>query len=495
MNRRDFLKLSGTVAASAFASTALFAAEKKTTKKPNIIFFFTDDLGWGDLGCYGNEYIKTPNIDKFASQGTRYTQFYVNSPVCAPSRVGFMTGLYPARVGLHHIIMPATQGKIYGVPTHLDPAAPLITRQLKENGYATGHFGKWHLGIANDDPHPDKYFIDEYRVLGGPPGCPTWQGQDDRDVNFKNQATGLIVDEAIKFIDKHKDEPFYLNLWTIMPHAPHNPTQEQLDKYENLALKWGKSEYPYPPARQIYYAAITDIDDQFGRLMDKLDEMGVADNTIVVFSSDNGPEDMLIDRMGIGSTGPFRGRKRSIYEGGVRMPFILRWPDNTPQNKIDETSVISGIDWLPTMCAVTGAKLPTGQKLDGEDISDIFKGASRPRKSPLCWQWRSRVYGHVLNQSPQLAIREGKWKLLINPDMSRVELYDIPNDPTEMTNLADKNKDIVAKMSKQVIAWSKELPDGPIQPEAGKIIAPWPKIEEGAKDKANDKPKGKRKKG
>jgi N-acetylgalactosamine-6-sulfatase len=220
------------------------------------------------------------------------------------------------------------------------------------------------------------------------------------------------------------------------------------------------------------------VDTEVGRLMRKLDELNLADNTIVVFSSDNGPEDIHIrnaSHCGVGSAGPFRGRKRSLYEGGVRVPFIVRWPAGMPGGRIDDTSVIGGVDFLPTICSLAGVDVPADVKPDGQDMSAALRGRPMERTRPLMWDWRYRIYGHVMHHSPRLAIRSGQWKLLMNPDRSRVELYDIPGDPREMNNLAKEHPDVVERLAGELLAWQKSLPESPIQADAGSNDYPWPK--------------------
>jgi N-acetylgalactosamine-6-sulfatase len=198
---------------------------------------------------------------------------------------------------------------------------------------------------------------------------------------------------------------------------------------------------------------------------------------MIVVSSDNGPEDIHVNNAGhsgIGSAGPFRGRKRSLYEGGVRVPGIVCWPGHVPAGRVDNESVIAGVDWLPTVCELSGAKIPDTHSLDGEDVGDVMLGDSRPRAKPLMWEWRFNIAGEVFHHSPMLAIRDGPWKLLMNPDRSRVELYDIPRDPTQLTNLADREIELVERLSASVLAWPKELPSGPVQPGAGTSAYPWP---------------------
>jgi N-acetylgalactosamine-6-sulfatase len=230
-------------------------------------------------------------------------------------------------------------------------------------------------------------------------------------------------------------------------------------------------------AAQIYYATVTELDKQIGIFLDKLKKLGLADNTVIIFSSDNGPEDIQIRNAsysGVGSAGPFRGRKRSVYEGGIRVPFIVRWPRHVPAGKIDNTSVIGGVDFLPTICALAGIEVPSNLDLDGEDMSEALLGQSKQRTKPLMWQWRYKIFGHVLHKSPMLAIRYGKWKLLTNPNRTRIELYDIPNDPSEMNNLSNKNPEVVKKLMQIVLSWHKSLPDAANDKSAGSNTYPWP---------------------
>jgi N-acetylgalactosamine-6-sulfatase len=440
------------------------------TEKPNVIFILTDDLGWGDLGCYGNREIKTPNLDRLARQGTLFTQFYVNSAVCSPSRTAFMTGHFPARYSIHGHLATPKQNEDRGMPNFLDPSPPMVTRLLQQAGYRTAHFGKWHLGSGEGAPSPGAYGIDVHKTVNanGP------SLQTGKDPYFRAKSTGLMVDEAIRFIETDRDQPFYVNLWTLVPHATLHPTEEQMKPYRRFAP--GKN-LPYKGAKQIYYASVTDMDAQIGRLLEKLDELELTDNTIVIFSSDNGPEDIHIRNAvhsAIGSPGPFRGRKRSLYEGGVRMPFIVRWPGHTPAGRIDDTSVLSAVDFLPTMCRAAEVPLPEGYTSDGEDALDVLRGNPRPRSKPIMWEWRFPVHGYTIHRSPMLAIRDGDWKLLMNPDGSRVELYNIQKNPSEVDNLADQHPDIVKRLSRQVLDWQKTLPEGPIYPGAGDNSYPWP---------------------
>lgn len=449
-----------------FASGAQ-AAER--SRQPNFIFILADDLGWGDLSCYGNQRIKTPNLDRLAKQGTLFTQFYVNGSVCSPSRCAFMTGQYPARHRIHgHYATPELNAN-RGMSQWLDPKVTNVASLLQSAGYATGMFGKWHLGRGSNAPPLSAYGFDDARAYSANP-----QGWDEPVETFFAKSTRIFVDEALRFIRTNRHQTFYVQLWTLMPHAPLIPTEEQMAPFNWLS--WRNGRY-HKSAATIYYTLVADLDAQVGRLLKELDDLGLATNTLVMFSSDNGPEVIQLTEAGhsgVGSAGPFRGRKRSLYEGGVRVPFIVRWPGRIPAGRVDSQSVVAGVDWLPTVCQLAGVPVPTGHALDGEDVSDILLGQSRPRRKPLLWEWRFHIFGEPFHRSPILAIREGDWKLLLNPDRSRVELYDLPRDPTELSNLAEKHPGRVSALAKKALDWQATLPPGPLDPTAGKDDYPWP---------------------
>jgi N-acetylgalactosamine-6-sulfatase len=445
-------------------------ARAQPAQRPNFIFLLADDLGWGDLPCYGQQKVvahggwlirgdlKTPNLDRLAREGTRFTQFYVSSAVCSPSRTGFMTGRFPSRLGIHDYLARPEQNRKHGVTAAVDPKTPTVTSLLRESGYATGHFGKWHLSTGNQ-PRPEEYGIDLYR------GC--------LDAG-RARSSERIADEVIRFATANRNRPFYINAWLYDPHSPLHPSEESMAPYkQQLSPRWAD----HKGAFEVYYGVLTEMDRHIGRILDQLDQAGLGGNTIVVFSSDNGPETGLIpftSHYGIApSAGPFRGLKRSLYEGGIRTPFIVRALGRFPANRVDDVTVIGGTDFLPTIARLAGGNAPAG--IDGEDLSAAFAGNPAARTKPLMWENRFPVYGHVLDQSPMLAIRSGKWKLLMNPDRSRTELYDVPADPSEMTNLASAQPAIVKRLSGELLAWQQTLPKGYVDPMAGRSTYPWPK--------------------
>jgi N-acetylgalactosamine-6-sulfatase len=438
----------------------------RKNNRPNFVFIFLDDAGWGDFGCYGHRYSYTPNIDKLAEQGTLFTDFYVNAPVCAPARVGFLTGKFPGRLGVHHVF------EAKGIEKTVPEDTVWLMQVLQQNGYRTGHYGKWHLSERNSIS-PDQYGVDEHRTL-----VSTGPGWERPDNDFIAESDELVFDAAIGFVERNQDKPFYLNLWSKRPHTPICPSQEQMNvgPYKNWKARgFGKEPIPHATPYRQYYATITETDAQIGRFLKKLDELGLSENTVVIISSDNGPESMTPNYNAcVGSPGPFRGRKRSLYEGGIRVPFLVRWPGHVPQKKVNNTSVVNGTDWFPTVCSLAGIPAPNVD-FDGEDVSDILTGSDRDRTRPLMWEFRfGQNSDHVINSAPMLAIREGKWKLLMNPDHSRVELYDIVNCPMEVDNIADNNPDVVSRLEKKIMAYQASLPAGPVGADAGGNAYPWP---------------------
>ncbi len=466
---------------------SLQAAE---AKRPNVIFILTDDQGWADAKFAGHPYVQTPNLDRLASQGTWFKQFYVAATVCSPSRCAFLTSHYPARHEIHGHFADHALNQARSMPDWLDPQAVTVTKLLRDAGYATGHFGKWHLGSGDGAPSPGEYGIDVHRTVNangpalGDDGSTASDGQkrtpEQTDPYFRAKSTAIIVDETIRFIKSNKDRPFYVNVWTLLPHAPLKPTPEQLAVYASLAPQaddpaFGRWMQQYlgeakdlKSQMQVFCASLTDLDTQIGRLLQTLDKMGLADDTIVFFSSDNGAEDYRIGNAanaGVGNTGPLRARKRSMYEGGVRTFGLVRWPGHVAAGRVDETSVIGGVDWLPTICKLANVAVPDSVQADGEDVSDIWLGPSRPRRKPLHWEWLFRVWGDEY-QPPMLAIRDGAWKLLVNHDGSRAELYDIPQDCAEEHNLAAAHPDVVRELTAQALAWQKSLPPSAARDQA-----------------------------
>ncbi len=424
-------------------------------EKPNIIFIFADDWGWGDLGCHGHPYLKTPNLDRLASEGTEFYQFTVASGVCSPSRAAVMTGHFPARHSIHGHFATVESHEQRQMPDWLDPQTVLLPRLLQKAGYATAHFGKWHLTniMVKDAPLPINYGYDEYGAFN----CsgPQMPVHDD-------------VKRSIKFIEKSHSEkkPFFINLWIHEPHTPHYPKPEFMKKFSHL-----KNE-----PDEIYAAVLAHADARIGQVLETLDRLELAEDTLVIFSSDNGPENTgppsrrntddestgpgFGSFASVGTTGGHRGRKRSLLQGGIGVPFIARWPGQIAAGKIDDITPITAVDLLPTFCAMAGAKLPVDYTPDGVDQSAaLFGKPSSVRTKPIFWQWNSASKRGT--NWPTLAVREGKWKLLLGKDPQQIELFHFPKDRLEADNLQATQKEEVERLKTMLADWKTTLPDMP----------------------------------
>lgn len=449
--------LQGAIAAAASYSSAVSAA----SRPPNFIVIVADDLGWGDLACYGNPWVKTPSLDRLAAEGTLYTNGYACSPVCSSSRSGMLTGRFPSRdrmyswLGNREARTPDINSK-RGMPDWLDPAIPTVARTLSASGYATGLYGKWHLGDGAA-PEPSAYGFSEYRLSAG--NGPRWKDNPLRPVSSER-----IAESSIEFIRKHAANPFMLNVWFMDPHTPLEPAEALLAEYPNLQ-----------GLLRTYCAAITGMDRQIGTLIAALDELNLANDTLILFTSDNGPVGVPMPddaSAGGGTAGPFRGLKGSLYEGGVRVPWIARWPGRARVGKVDNDSIWSGVDLHATLASLAGATLPTG--LDGEDRSAALAGPSA-RKSPLYWDWRApQSFRPAIHGSPMIATREGNWKFYINPDGTRPELYDVAIDPGEMDNRLEVEAETGARLKAGAMTYWNAMPASPYPKHTGQINYPWP---------------------
>ncbi len=475
------------ISAALFGGTDTVSAQGPA-KKPNIIFILTDDQGWGDAHFAGHPYAKTPNLDRLAREGTWFRQFYVAATVCSPSRAAFMTARYPARDHVHGHFADAQQNRARSMPDWLNPDLITLPDLLKTAGYATAHFGKWHLGAGPNAPGPDQYGIEVSKTVhaNGPS-----LGEEKGDPYFRARSTGLMVDATLDFIRSNPGKPFYVNLWTLVPHAPLNPTPEQLALYQDLKPRpeepgFGPWMQKYLGAAQdlrsqmqVFCASLTDLDTQIGRLLDALDAMHLAEDTLIFLSSDNGPEDYRIKNAanaGVGNPGVLRARKRSMYEGGIRTFGLVRWPGKVPAGRVDETHPVGAVDFLPTLASLAGVQLPAGCVPDGEDLSRLWTGGEQSRTKPLHWEWLSTVAGVADGyQPPSLAVREGEWKLLVNHDGSAPQLYRIPQDPGENEDLSEKNPELVAALTEKAKAWVKTLPPSPARDSVAKVGGPGAK--------------------
>ena len=452
MRRRTFLQAGVAIAA--------------TAPKVNIIQILIDDMGYADLGCYGGP-VPTPNIDRIAAEGIRFTQGYVASPICSPSRVGITTGQCPSRHRVYSYFDTRKRHRELGMPDYLEKAAPSVARTFQHAGYATAHFGKWHMGggrDVGDAPLPTEYGFDEsltsFEGLGDrvlPPGRLSEMNEKLGRGNISHapqaELTRIYVDRTLDFVKRSGSagKPYYVHLWLNDVHDPYAPKPELMQKYE----RYSANKY-----LQQYFATIDEMDRQIGRVLDTLDR-----NTLVVLLSDNGPTAWpryyKENFEPPGSTGGLRGRKWSLYEGGVRVPMMARLPGRIPKGRVDEKTVISSLDLFPTCCRIAGIS-PSPVQFDGEDMSQALLGRATVRKKDLFWDYgRDASYlkpGMKQDQSPNLAIRSGQWKLLMNADGSGVELYDLDRSPKEDNNLAATHADVARRLSQRVLAWRRSLP-------------------------------------
>lgn len=434
---------------------------QQVDERPNIIFIFADDWGYGDLGAYGATEVMTPNLNKLAAQGTKYTQFHVTSGVCSPSRTSVITGHFPARHRVHGHFAGNEPNAKRNMPNWLDENLPVyLPKLMQEAGYKTAHFGKWHLGgggLPHGDlsaPEPKVYGYDETRVWNG--NGPTWNGDQlwpttrymDDDSTWVHSSSRIVVDVTIDFLKRNKDQgsPMFVNLWLKDPHTPLLPTDEQKVPYKGMGED-----------KEVYFGVLTDADRHIGRLMQALEKMGLDENTLVIFSSDNGPA-VAMPALKVGSTGGLRGRKVDIFEGGVNVPFIVRWPAKVEAGKVDSTSVLSTVDLLPTFAALAQKELPGDYQPDGENVVSIFDNKTFDRSKPLFWEWRFALPDRP-NGWVAAAVRLGDWKLLADEKLERVELYNLAQDRTESNDLAKMQPEKVAELLAMWKKWKTELPE------------------------------------
>jgi N-acetylgalactosamine-6-sulfatase len=442
--------------------------------RPNVIFILTDDMGYGDMGCAGHPYVQTPNIDRLADEGTMFTDFYVNSGVCAPSRTAFMTGLFPARNNVHHIYSNRDFNQEHGIPDYLDPEQLTLADVMKQAGYLTAHIGKWHLcGTVGGSPAPEEYGFDFHMVSHSQHASPIYKTRWASTDHQVTESSHWIMEDAIEFIKQYKDtgKPFFLNLWTLVPHALLQPTPEELAVYDGLTVdpddfpSWMKDYVATannPDSQmKVYCASMTSLDTAIGKLLDYLDAAGLADDTLILFSSDNGPEDYHVGNAanaGLGSPGEYRGRKRSPYLGGMRVPMIVRWPGNTPAG-VQNSAVWSGVEFLPTFASLLGVELPPELDIDGENVAPLLTGGTSGRQEPLFWEWKYETTGIPDYIAPQVCMLDGTWWAGWDPDGSRVELYDVTVDPAQLSNLKDAHPGTAAGYVDELSAWKASIPE------------------------------------
>jgi arylsulfatase A-like enzyme len=429
---------------------------------PNVVIIFVDDQGYGDLSSYGHETIETPNIDRLGEEGLRLTDYYAGQNVCTPSRAALMTGSYAKRVGLHNGVL---------FPHHdrgLNPEETTLADMLKEQGYATGAFGKWHLGskaglfptdngfdewfgvpYSNDmarkrgTGHTSSRNLDEDWEKHGEswnrynvPLIRAKAGEEPETLEQPmNQVTltDRLTDAAVDFIERHQDEPFFVYLPHPQPHIPLYVSEERYD----------------PDVRRAYELVIEHLDASTGRVLEKLEELGLAENTIVIYSSDNGP--WLSKKHHGGTAGPLRSGKQHTYDGGHRVPFLIRWPQGLPAGEVFN-GLMTNMDVLPTLAAATNAPMPE-KEIDGYNMLPTLRGeAPNPRTT----------YLYYSNKGELEAIRRGGWKLRQTgkPEKKRTELYNLTQDVGERKNLAGAHPELVEELLTQMQAEDRRIEEG-----------------------------------
>ncbi len=432
-------------------------------QKPNFIFILADDLGWQDVGYAGARFFETPNIDRLAASGMVFNAAYSGGPNCAPTRACLMTGTYTPR---HHIYTPGGKSKgnteymrllvpardrkdkalekkasaQFPITNNLDPEFTCIPEVLKPAGYVSARLGKWHLGEDTQG-----FDLSSANGKGGPGG--SFYGNVD--------VAEQLTDRALQFVEENQEQPFFLYLTHWDVHTPHKARQVVVEKYKSkLEALPEKERRNFNP---VYAAMIEAVDTSVGRVLDKVDELGLSENTLIVFSSDNG------GLPNVSQLGHLRGQKGSLFEAGVRVPTCMRWPGVIDAGSQCDTAITS-VDFLPTFAKLAGANLPQSQPVDGTDISPLLRGEELGERS-VFWHYPLYLQGVGLTIDlpdgktyswrgfPSTSLRRGKWKLVEFHEDNTVALYDLEADEGETTNVADQYPEIAANLRKEMDAW------------------------------------------
>ncbi len=454
------------VAASGGASNAA-----GPESRPNVLVIYSDDLGYGDLGSYGHPVVQTPALDRLAADGLRLTSYYAPSPLCSPSRASLLTGRIPNRTGIETWIPP-------GSDVQLQPQEITIAELLRSQGYATFMAGKWHLNGGQGQPgqlQPDAHGFDYWLALHGWPvpnnHNPTnfWRNGEPLG-EVQGYTSQIVVDEAIGWLESRPaDRPFFIYLPMIEPHATIANPPEFNALYARFTrgtpdpLVNGSAEPPdnlQARGPGEYWANITMMDTQLGRLLERIDELGLRENTFVFFASDNGPVTTDWRRWWevnlYGSTGGLRGRKHELYEGGIRVPAIVRWPGHVRPESVTDVPAI-GYDLLPTLAAVTGTPVPHDRAIDGVDLSPLFAGEPLHRQQPLYWEFDDE-------QGFRYALRDGDWKLLASEEFSKVRLFNLARDRFELFDRSAEQPAILQRMLATVRRIHADVEADPLRP-------------------------------
>ena len=444
--------------------------------KPNIIFILIDDLGWADLACYGSRFYETPHLDRLAAEGLRFTDAYAACPVCSPTRASIMTGKYPATVRITNYIPGAARGRLLSAPyLHYLPLEEVsLARALKAGGYATWHVGKWHLG---DEPHWPQHHGFDVNVGGWSAGMPRsyfspYSNPMLPDGPEGEYLTDRLTDEAIRLIRSSGDKPFFLNLCYYMVHIPIQGKPDYVARFAAKAARLGLDRrdpfevgelFPSEHKRDQrvvrrlfqsdpgYAAMVWSLDENIGRLLRVLDEQGIADNTLLVFTSDNGG---LATAEGSPTcNAPLAEGKGWMYEGGTREPLIVRWPGVTPPGSLCRTPVTSP-DFYPTFLEAAGLDPMPDQHTDGVSIASLLAGGDRLDREALFWH-----YPHYANQggTPGCSVRSGDWKLIEFFEDRRAELYNLRDDVGEDHDLSRENPAVTDRLRGLLGDWLRRV--------------------------------------
>ncbi len=487
VDRRTWFYLAASIVSWSLTQVGRAADESPAAQRPNVMIVLCDDLGYGDLGCYGHPTIQSPNIDRLAGQGLRLLSCYSAAPVCSPSRAGLMTGRTPHRVGIYNWIPLKS-------PMHLKRNEITLATLLRDAGYATCHVGKWHLsGDLTDSSQPqpgdhgfDYWFSTQNNAIPSHRDPESFVRNGKPVPKLKGYASQLVTDEAIHWLRdvRNQSRPFFM---FVCYHEPHEPIETD-PRFSRLYPDEGKRS-PYDPSTSslaAHHGNITQMDFHFGRLLRELDQQQLSSNTLVIFTSDNGP---AITRMHPhGSAGPLRGKKGEVYDGGIRVPGIVRWPGRIEPGTTSSVPV-SGVDWLPTVCSVVGIDAPDDRALDGTDASPLFRGRPLTRSKPLYWQFNYAF------SKPKVAFRDGRWKLVATltgeelkitadlreshqrifgeAELDAIELYDLETDVGEQHEQSRERSELLRQLRQRFESLYREVRDAaPQWPEWE-----WPRLE------------------
>ncbi len=461
---RTFFLLAGALASCDGTSTSPDVGG--VTALPNFVFVLVDDLGWADVEVYGSSFYETPNVDRLAAQGARFTNAYAAGPVCSPTRGSILTGRYPARTDTTNWFGGNVVGKLLPAPylDYLPLEEVTIAERLQDAGYATGFFGKWHLGGEGYYPENQGFDVNVAGYEAGMPFAGYFSPYDNpklQDGPEGEHLTVRLADESIRFLEQYRDVPFllYLSFYTV--HTPLQAPEEMANKYEQ---KWAATDFEEPifgeePPRRVrlvqqhavYAGMVESMDSSVGRVLDAIEELGLERETVVVFMSDNGG--LSTSEGHPTSNLPLRAGKGWLYEGGIREPMIIKWPEHTAPGSVIDDPVIS-TDFYPTMLQMAGLPLDSAQHVDGISLVPVLERTGTLERDALYWH-----YPHYGNQGgfPGSAVRMGRYKLIESFEHERLQLFDLDNDVSEQNDLVDEMPGRVREMHELLERWRGEV--------------------------------------